>query len=579
MRARAGYADAVEKQFCNLEDRILGEIARGIRRTIQAEPAPGAWKDNPAVLEAAFPREIKRHIEEALEAAREEASRLYDAAAEREYGGMKSMHEQINGYFQPYEENELLKQQVAEAKSQAEKKLGRLVETLGIVGSAGGQLAFIPLMAFYRKTLSEAAHDLASGAFDYNSVIQRTAGMLSRSGIRTMDYAGGHSSRLPAAARREVMTGVSQLAGKISEMNAEKLGTEYFEIDRHAGARPSHQQWQGKVWSKDELVSVCGLGTAAGLKGVNCYHGYYPFIPGISERMHTDQWLAAQNRLEDTPRAYRGKDYTAYEARQKQRQMETSMRAQRQKVRMLEDGRADRQDIIIAKARYQGQLAEYRQFSDAMKLKPHMERVYIDGLGNVVSGRRPRITPLKGGKTSKISAKTAEKAVKGLGAKIGGEGLIPVHEGPALLKKIDYGSKKAVRNELKSFEKNAITEAVETACVITTNGEIYKCFGLEDRVFPDYDLKEKLKGASVSHNHTINETAFSFSKDDLRLFMEYGLDVLRGCDEKYTYEFNRHPAEIDEPMEDWMNFENYNHVNIIRLAKEYGIGYRRWKNE
>ena len=73
MRARAGYADAVEKQFCNLEDRILGEIARGIRRTIQAEPAPGAWKDNPAVLEAAFPREIKRHIEKAVKIKGKEA--------------------------------------------------------------------------------------------------------------------------------------------------------------------------------------------------------------------------------------------------------------------------------------------------------------------------------------------------------------------------------------------------------------------------------------------------------------------------------------------------------------------------
>lgn len=175
--------------------------------------------------------------------------------------------------------------------------------------------------------------------------------------------------------------------------------------------------------------------------------------------------------------------------------------------------------------------------------------------------------------------KKSTKAGKGLGAKIGGEGLIPLHEEPALLKTIDYGKKKVVQNELKDFEKNAITESVETACVVTANGEVYKCFGVEDRVFPDYDLGDKLKGASVSHNHPIDETVFSFSKDDLQLFMEYDLDVLRGCDEKYTYEFTRNPAEIDEPMEDWMNFENYNHVDIIRLAKEYGIGYRRWKNE
>ena len=168
---------------------------------------------------------------------------------------------------------------------------------------------------------------------------------------------------------------------------------------------------------------------------------------------------------------------------------------------------------------------------------------------------------------------------KGLGAKIGGEGLIPLHEEATLLKTIDYSEKEVVQKELKDFEKDAITESIETACVVTANGEVYICFGVEDRVFPDYDLGDKLKGASVSHNHPIDETVFSFSKDDLQLFIEYDLDVLRGCDEKYTYEFTRNPAEIDEPMEDWMDFENFNHVDIIRLAKEYGIGYRRWKNE
>lgn len=399
---------------------------------------------------------------------------------------------------------------------------------------------------------------------------------MTTSGVRWIEYESGWHNRITVAARGAVMTGVSQLTGKISEMNAEKLGTEYFEIDWHAGARPSHAEWQGKVWSKEELVTVCGLGTVTGLNGANCYHTYYPFIPGISERNYTDEWLEEQNQRESMPRAFKGKEYALYEATQKQRQMETTMRAQREKIRLLEKGGVDSKELTVQKCRYQGQLQEYASFCKEVGLKPQRDRIYIDGLGNVVySKRKSRVNMLTGGKTAKISEKTG----KGLGAKIGGKELIPLHEEPALLKKIDYSSKKAVKNELKSFEKNAITEEVETACVVTTNVEVYKCFGIEDRVFPDYDLKEKLKGASVSHNHPIDETVFSFSKDDLQLFIEYDLDVLRGCDEKYTYEFNRNPAEIDEPMEDWMNFENYNHVNIIRLAKEYGIGYRRWKNE
>jgi len=247
-------------------------------------------------------------------------------------------------------------------------------------------MTFLPLTEFYRKELDAAVMDITSGAFDYNSVLKRTVNTLANSGIRTIDYDSGYSSRLPVAVRRAVMTGVSQLTGKISDMNAEKLHTDHFEVAWHEGARPSHREWQGKVYSRDELVTVCGLGSVTGLKGVNCYHNYYPFIPGVHQRSWTDEWLEEQNRLEDIPKYYKGKGYTAYEARQMQRRMETSMRVQRQKVRLLEEGSADKNDIIIAKARYQGQLAEYRQFSGAMELKPHMERVYIDGLGRVVPG-------------------------------------------------------------------------------------------------------------------------------------------------------------------------------------------------
>lgn len=167
---------------------------------------------------------------------------------------------------------------------------------------------------------------------------------------------------------------------------------------------------------------------------------------------------------------------------------------------------------------------------------------------------------------------------KGLAAKVSGAG-IPEHEEPKLLKTIKYSDKKAVSAEINRFEADAVKKSIETACVITKDGEVYYCFGVEDRVFPDFDLKEKLFGATISHNHPINETLFTFSGDDLELFQKYNLDLLRGCDEKYTYEFSRDASIIDKEPEDWMNFENFEHARIIEKAKKLGIGYRRWLNE
>ena len=52
---------------------------------------------------------------------------------------------------------------------------------------------------------------------------------------------------------------------------------------------------------------------------------------------------------ENTPKEYNGKQYTTYEALQQQRKMERGMRAQRQKIKLLQEGGADEQEIILAK--------------------------------------------------------------------------------------------------------------------------------------------------------------------------------------------------------------------------------------
>lgn len=72
-----------------------------------------------------------------------------------------------------------------------------------------------------------------------------------------------------------------------------------------------------------------------------------------------------------------------YEAKQQQRKMETAMRAQREKAALLRQGGADPDDVIIAKAKYQGQLGEYTRFCKRMGLHQERERIYYDMLGRV----------------------------------------------------------------------------------------------------------------------------------------------------------------------------------------------------
>ena len=380
------YISNIESLFYDLENRIMADIIRRIKKT-GGITSTADWQIDRLQVMGYSSEEIEAFIMKALNATWPEMFELYDAVMEKEYTRDKRVYEQINGQFIPFGENEQLQQWLEAAKVQTQSTLQNLTRTLGVVDNINGQMTFLPLTQYYQRTLDAAILDITSGAFDYNSVLKRTVNSLTRSGIRVIDYASGYSSRVAVAARRAVMTGISQMTGKVAEENASKLGTDYFEVSWHANARPSHRSWQGKVWSKEQLVTVCGLGSVTGLCGVNCYHEYYPFFPGISERNWTDEWLREQNAKEDIKREFKGKEYTAYEATQKQRQMETAMRAQRQKVKMLQQGGADPDDVVIAKAKYQAQLQEYKSFCKDMDLTPQMERVYIDGLGRVAPGK------------------------------------------------------------------------------------------------------------------------------------------------------------------------------------------------
>lgn len=378
----------VERKFRNLENRIMEDVVRRIKKTGQITSSAD-YQLNRYYILGNSTKDIEDIVKSAVGDDYPETFKLYDEVVEKQYTRSRELYEQVNEEFIPYEQNEQLQQLVNGLIQQSNDELYNITRSMGfMVDMGGGRKVFSPLSDYYNQYLDNAIMEITSGAFDYNTVIRRVVGQMTNSGLRTVDYASGYSSRCDVAARRAIMTGLSQLTGHISQTNAQKLHTEYFEIDWHAGARPSHRTWQGKVWSYRELVTVCGLGTVTGLQGANCYHEYYPFIPGISERQFSDKWLAEQNRKEDRQKVFKGKEYTLYEATQRQRYLETNMRAQRQKVKLLQQAGASQDDIMLARCKYQAQLDEYKAFCERMGLQEQRERIYYDLQGRVAPGRR-----------------------------------------------------------------------------------------------------------------------------------------------------------------------------------------------
>ena len=381
-------ASKIASRYQDLEERIMQDI---VRRIVKAGEITSTadWQINRLRILGYSSEYIEKEIKKALNASYPEMFELYDRVINWEYVRNKDIYEQINAEYIPFEENGQLKQITEAIIDQSFGDLENVTNSLGFYLDYGnGQKVLTPLSQVYTKYLDAACYDIVTGAFDYNSVLRRVVTQLTNSGLRQIDYSSGRANRVDVAARRAVMTAVSQITGKISEYNAQKLGTEYFEVEWHAGARPTHAVWQGRVWSKEQLYSVCGLGTVTGLLGVNCYHTYYPFFPGISQRNWSDDWLEEQNRKEAEPKSFDGKEYTLYEAKQRQRQMETAMRAQREKVKLLQAGGADQDEIILHKAKYQGQLNEYSRFCRKMSLTEERERIYLDMMGKIATNNK-----------------------------------------------------------------------------------------------------------------------------------------------------------------------------------------------
>ena len=399
---------AMEQLYRSLQLNIMSDLTERLKANGEEITSAADWQINRLYELGAGKDEINNLIQSTLNASDDEIDRIYDEVVQSGYARNEELYTSKGKEYIPYAENKQLQQLVKAVKNQTKSEYRNITGSLGFaVRNADNTLSFTPLADFYQRTLDNGLMQIASGAVDYNTVLKKAVKAMTDSGLRTVDYASGWSNRVDVAARRALMTGFNQVVAKVNEDNAEQLGTEYFEVSYHRGARPTHQVWQGRVYSKKELETVCGLGTVTGLCGANCYHSYSPFIKGVDKPTYSDEELDRMNEEENTPKEYNGKEYTAYEAQQRQRQLETAMRADRQKIELLTQGGADDDTITGAKVRYFQRQDEYVKFSKAMNLPQQWERVTVDGK-NALGSKLPK----KAESVNRITAESVAKSGK-----------------------------------------------------------------------------------------------------------------------------------------------------------------------
>ena len=186
----------------------------------------------------------------------------------------------------------------------------------------------------FERTLDAAWGKVSTGAFDYKTAVKQAVDSLADD-LPVVTYPSGHTDTLEVAARRAVLTGVNQTAGKLQLARMDEMGAEFVETSAHGGARPSHAEWQGRRFHRGgpvdyngrhypDFEETTGYGTGAGLCGWNCRHSFWPCYPDLGD---PPTWTVESLRqLNARDIEYNGKLYTRYEISQMQRARERNVR-------------------------------------------------------------------------------------------------------------------------------------------------------------------------------------------------------------------------------------------------------------
>ncbi|MCM1112878.1 MAG: phage minor capsid protein [Muribaculum sp.] len=326
-------------------------------------------------------------------------------------------------------------------------------------------------------------------------------------------------------------------------------GKDYAEEAARIGQESIESLWEATGYSADGTQENDPLG----LYGYNCRHKHYAWFEGVSEILPSEP--------DPDPVVIDGKEYDYYAATQRMRSMERAVRAlKREREALKALGMEEDAKTVTAKIR--SKIKEYEKFCEAAGIKPKSNRMRYE------SG------------TSDLTKTKAWKRYEGMngGLAAGIMDGVPVHKAPEEIGILTDRTPDSIKSKLEEYEKLIVDETVENALVIEKDGTITQCFGDLNRVYLGVDLGDRLRGSYVTHNHPLgSNNEYSFSDDDINLFIDYDLEVLRGIDEKYIYELTRNADDIDEPIY-FSEATEYDlrHSIILELARSLQIGYRRW---
>ena len=359
--------DKAQQLIAPVTEFLIEDIARRIAEAGQftSTAAYQTWRLQQLGISQ---RQLKKELRKRLKVSHRELRRLIEQAGETGYDYDIRKHPYVQAL--PFRSNEVLQQIVSAAAQLADSELDNITQTMGAVMPNGKAVG---LTDAYRQACDFAFTKVSTGAQDYASAIREATRNLAEKGIVTIDYESGVHTSMGAAARRSVMGGLGLMQEQISQKNHDDFGCDGWEISAHAASAPDHEPIQGRQYSDAEYEKlndslVRRIGT------LNCGHAAFPIILGVDSPQYTPEELDKFRKGNEKGIDYDGKHYTMYEATQRQRRLESSIRKQKRRI-LVDEATGDKENLQRNQIKYQVLNQEYKRFSETAGLRMQHERM------------------------------------------------------------------------------------------------------------------------------------------------------------------------------------------------------------
>lgn len=319
-------------------------------------------------------RDIRKEIAATLQKSQDDIYDIFARASELEYNGVKNLYDLSNKNWAPFAENKRLQELVSQMASAALNDYTNLShsQALGLINAAG---QFQPLEKYYKDTIDYAILQAKTGQESIYSAMRQTVRAMADNGLVQAAWESGYVRRLDSSVRMNILGGLARLSHAQSAMIGKQIGADGYEISYHGGFRPTHDFGGQQFTEKDYYRDILPL-----MQEPNCYHRSFPIILGVSAPTYSKEELDELNAAQKEIKYFEGRGFNAYDAQQRQRQYETAIRREKDRITAFE-AVGDKGAAQNAKIKLQQLNQNYKKFSDAMDLSIKKNR--LTGTGKI----------------------------------------------------------------------------------------------------------------------------------------------------------------------------------------------------